>query len=54
MTLWKLGAGGGSGFKVVGTQATGARASADKVTVPTDFVSSNYFKLKFPREGILT
>ena len=55
MTLWKLGAGGGSGFKVVvGTQATGVCDSSDKVTVSTDFVSSSYFKLKFPREGILT
>lgn len=53
MILWKLRAGCGSGFKVVvGTQATGMCDSSDKVTISTDFV--NYFKLKFPREGILT
>ena len=55
MILWKLGDGCGSGFKVVvGTQATGIGDSSDKVTISTDFVSSNYCKLKFPREGILT
>ena len=37
MCLWKLGAGGDSGFKVVvGTQATGVHDSSEEVTISSD------------------